>query len=96
MKSLLNISFSKGYHYEPMAKTSNYMTICSTMRYLVSELYPIVTNIRRIYGEQTNDKLCFIHALRFICKVYDGYEFFDVNNYENDFNFKRLKRKKRK
>ena len=77
-----------------MAKTSEYMTISPTMRYIISYFEPEITHIRRIYGQQTKDNLCFIHSLKFICQVNDGFEFFNAVNFENDYTFKRLKCKK--
>ena len=77
-----------------MAKTSQYTTICPTMRYIVGCISTKITSIRRIYGNQTKDKLCFLHALKFICQVNDGFEFFNEENYEIDSKFKRLKYKK--
>ena len=67
-----------------MDKYSGRNTICSTMKHIVDKITYKTGPIRRICGIKAQDNQCFLHSLRFICRIVDGFDFSDPSHWRVD------------
>ena len=67
-----------------MKKTNFPMTVGSTMQELGALTLPAGSTIRRLYGNQTHGRECFVNCVRFISAVIDGFPYEDPQFWELD------------
>ena len=80
--------------FEPAKERKTFFTVCSTMnsmRLWLSKKIGSKVDIKRAFGNQSNDINCFALCLEFLCQIKNGLDFESQLTWKSEIEEKALK-----